>query len=172
MFCDQTRTTALRSRRLRAKRNTPSTAPKQSTVGHSHTPPGCIKLVKVGSPTASCSIYPNPPLSLEHQASSFFFSSYVSNNWGIFRSYFNHIPTLYDRLPSNSAFSSIIVALGMVGLSNFRHAPGLAKSYRTKYALALRSVNAALQDPEEAKKDQTLIAIMLLGAYEVSARVL
>lgn len=36
----------------------------------------------------------------------------------------------------------------------------------TKYAEALKSINASLRDPVLAKDDQTLLVVMLLGLYE------
>lgn len=40
---------------------------------------------------------------------------------------------------------------------------------KKKYVVAVRLINAALQSPEEVKKDSTLLAIMILGIFETLA---
>ena len=168
MFCDQTPMITSRSRcRNRAKDATPSTSPKQSLLKPPRATPENLDFIELSTPTTIGSIYRSPSPKIDNQASCFFFSSYVSNCWGICQPYFDYLPTLYDELSSNNAFSNIIVALGMAGLSKTYRLPGLANLSRNKYALALRSLNAAIQDPEEVKADRTLVAIMLFGLYEV-----
>ena len=60
-----------------------------------------------------------------------------------------------------------VMSLGMVGLSNTKHASEIMIPAAEKYHLALRATNSALRDVEQAKADQTLITVMLLGLYEV-----
>ena len=173
MFRDQTQRAASKShRRHRGKDPKPPKFSEQPVVESSCIPQDGKNLVELDLCAAYSPISSNPLPSLEDQASCFFFSSYVLNNWGVCRTYFEYLPKLYDELPRDCALSSIIVALGIAGLSRFQHAPSLVRLSRAKYAVALRSVNMALQDPESAKRDQTLIAIMLLGVYEASSPIL
>lgn len=43
------------------------------------------------------------------------------------------------------------------------------KRATTNYVEALRLINLAIQDPKEAKSDSLLMAVLLLGLYEVRA---
>lgn len=65
------------------------------------------------------------------------------------------------------ALSATITAVGLAGLSNSNNAPDVMIVARQNYASALHLVNTALRDPIESKTDQTLVAVMLLGMYEV-----
>ena len=168
MFCDQTRMITSRSRpRARVKTPPPATSPKKSLLGPPRATPGSPELVESTTSVTTGFVFKSPSPKIDDQASCFFFSSYVSNCWGICQPYFDYLPTLYDELKGNNAFSNIVVALGMAGLSKTYRVPGLANLSRTKYALALRSLNTAIQDPKEVKADRTLVAIMLFGLYEV-----
>ena len=168
MFCDQTRMITSRSRhRARPRNPTPPASPKQSLLGAPRARMESLNFVELSTPTTLGSLYRNPSSKIDDRASSFFFNSYVSNCWGICQPYFDYLPMLYDELPTNNAFSNIIIALGMAGLSKTHSIPELAHLSRTKYAAALRALNAAIQDPEEVKADRTLVAIMLFPLYEV-----
>lgn len=54
----------------------------------------------------------------------------------------------------------------MAGLSNTLRIPAMMRKASLKYVQALNSVNYALEDPVEAKSDQTLMIVILLGLYE------
>jgi hypothetical protein len=53
-------------------------------------------------------------------------------------------------------------------LSRVRGSRALDQVARKEYGSALEFVNQALADPQEAKTDQTLGAVVLLSLYEVS----
>lgn len=61
----------------------------------------------------------------------------------------------------------VIDAIGLAGISNIKHSPELMVAAGRKYASVLRAINASIQDSREASTDQTLIAVMLLGLFEV-----
>jgi hypothetical protein len=57
-------------------------------------------------------------------------------------------------------------AVGLAGFAHASHAPHLLKNARYQYVRALQSTNIALRDPVQAKKDSTLMSIMILGIFE------
>jgi hypothetical protein len=66
-----------------------------------------------------------------------------------------------------NALADSVSSLGMFGLASFWKAPSIIYNARLKYVSALRTLASHLRNKEEAKTDQTLIATMLLGLYEV-----
>ncbi len=101
---------------------------------------------------------------VEEQATSFFFQNYVIDD---FRGYYSCLPSVYSALPAGSALGEAITSLGMAGIANCKRDMRLMINANFKYTSALHTINAALRDPEEAKTDQTLGAVMLLGLFEV-----
>jgi hypothetical protein len=57
-------------------------------------------------------------------------------------------------------------AVALAYLDYQRHAPDAQIEARQCYIAALRHMNRAIQDPELAKKDSTILAILLLDLYE------
>jgi hypothetical protein len=101
---------------------------------------------------------------VEEQATYFFFQNYALDD---FKGYYSYLPSVYSTLPAGSALSEAITSLGMAGIANSKKDTRLMINANFKYTSALYNVNAALRDPEEAKTDQTLVAVMLLGLFEV-----
>lgn len=67
------------------------------------------------------------------------------------------------------AIQSSIVAVASAMLSRVQNVKSLRQAARQEYGSALKLVNEALADAEEAKTDQTLGAVIFLSLYEVSA---
>jgi hypothetical protein len=109
----------------------------------------------------------NLSISAQDQAPCFFFGHYVLEDSPVSNGYFDHLPKLYSNSPAGSALSNIVISLGMAGLSIDKAIPQIMTPARSKYAEALRTVGDALNDPREAKADQTLMTVMLLALYEV-----
>jgi hypothetical protein len=101
---------------------------------------------------------------VEEQATCFFFHNYVLDD---FIGYYSYVPSVYSVLPAGCALAEAITSLGMAGIANSRKDTRLMISANLKYMSALRTINGALRDPYEAITDQTLVAVMLLGLFEV-----
>lgn len=106
-------------------------------------------------------------VSLEDQATDYFFHNFVSENPTLVTVYSHVLPTLYRHGSSFNALPKIIDAIGLASLSNVKHSPELMVAAGKKYAGVLRAINASVQDPKEASTEQTLMAVMLLGLFEV-----
>lgn len=75
------------------------------------------------------------------------------------------MPVKEDQSPT---LRSAITALGLAVLANIRMSPSLMMSAREEYTTALANTNRSLIDTVESKTDQTLLAVMFLGMFEVS----
>lgn len=61
-----------------------------------------------------------------------------------------------------------IVAVGMAGLAISKQDHGVMALARTKYGLALLSINEAIKVRDEVAKESTLGAVTLMARFEVS----
>ena len=68
---------------------------------------------------------------------------------------------------SQKAMQASVVATATAMLSRVRGLPSLEDVAHREYGSALRLLNSALTDVEEAKTNQTLGAVVLLAIYEV-----
>lgn len=103
----------------------------------------------------------------EDQATCFFFRNYVLGDYKYGNGDFQYLPEIYANEEVGTALSQSIVSLGMVGLAHFWGASHILSQGQARYNATLRLVSALLRNIEDAKADQTLIAVMLLGLYEV-----
>lgn len=110
--------------------------------------------------------------SAEDQAMCFFFRNYVLDNESFKNGNFQYLSHIYANEDIRPALGDCIAALGMAGLANFWKAGNIMARAHTKYTSAVRLVGSMLQDIDTAKSDQTLVAVMLLGLYEVREKTL
>ena len=80
---------------------------------------------------------------------------------------FAFLPELIESAGPKSAVYQAMRACGTVNLANRAGPVRLSQETTSEYARAITSVNAALQHPHERLKDETLIAVWLLGIREV-----
>lgn len=106
-------------------------------------------------------------MSAEGQAFCFFFSNYPSQPSRNFESVYEEIPALYCLETSDSPLLCIVTALGLAGLSHHTESSGMDIAASVWYEKALHKINNSLRDQEQAKLDQTLLVVLLLGLYEV-----
>ena len=78
---------------------------------------------------------------------------------------------LYEKAAPESplVLATSSVALVMSGASSARQSD--QQLGRSIFGRALRKTSAAIKHPVESKKDETLMAVLLLGLYEVCCRV-
>lgn len=103
---------------------------------------------------------------LEERATSFFVSNYVVGIKGPTRGHLSSLETTYhfdDNLMAS------IKAVGLAGFANVENSAAVMKEARREYATALRLTNSALRSPVDAKRDSTLLSIMILSIYETVA---
>lgn len=100
------------------------------------------------------------PLNFDDQALTFFFSNHVIGKWrsaqGMNAQSYGIDDTLF----------STIKAVGLAGISGFIHGSRLKLEARKRYLTAIQHVNSAIESPEKAKRDSTLLSIILLSQVE------
>ena len=102
---------------------------------------------------------------IDERAVNFFFSNHVAGIDVPSRGFIDHMQTHPDYELGDNLLSSI-KAVGLAGFSNVAKAPALLVEAKKQYLSAVRHLNVALQSPVEAKKDSTLMAVMVLGIFE------
>ena len=124
-------------------------------------------------PPQSTQFQPLPALTLslmtspEDQATCFFFQNYVLGGEDLSRGTLDYLSDIYISEEIGGGLADSISSLGMVGLANFWKAPNIMSNATIKYNSAMRTISTQLRDVEQAKADQTLISILLMGLYEV-----
>jgi hypothetical protein len=141
-----------------------------SALGPSHAPPQLHLKHISSSHTKANSINISIPQglrpSLEDSAASLFFNYFLPLTHSNPGSLFFVLPQLYARAPANSTFASTITALGLICLANRLRVPRIMVRASKEYAKVLGKINKVISDPIQAKEDQTVLIVMLLGLYE------
>lgn len=105
--------------------------------------------------------------SVKEHAVRFFFANYSCNKPPLSEGYHAWLTKMYFEDDSNTAIGSAIEAAGMAGLSNVFYAPEISAKSRELYGQAIAATTEALIDPTSAVADTTLMAVILLGLFEV-----
>lgn len=103
----------------------------------------------------------------DEQATCFFFQNYVLQQDVFWRGNFQYLSDIYGCEEIGTALADSVACLGLVGLAHFWGASNILANATSKYNSALKTISTQLRTIEGAKSDQTIIAIMLLGLYEV-----
>jgi hypothetical protein len=103
---------------------------------------------------------------LEDRATGFFVANYVLGISGPSHGHLDYLADIARREVLDEGLLCSIKSVGLAGYSHSAHAPSLMKNARYQYMKALQSTNRALRDPVGAKKDSTLISIMILTIFE------
>jgi hypothetical protein len=106
--------------------------------------------------------------SLEEEfATCFFFMNYVLDDQ-YSRGAFKHLIDIYRGETVSTSLADAVTSIGIAGPAHFYKDSSVMVNTNKKYSSALSSVSIRLRDSTSAKEDQTLMAVVLLGVYEVS----
>lgn len=100
---------------------------------------------------------------VDELATTYFFNQFTSQN--------GHWTWLRDQARSSHMDPVLELAIRACGIASFDNVEHIAKGReysRTLYAEALGLLNSALRDPKRSKTDDSLVAVAMLGYYEVS----
>ena len=117
----------------------------------------------------SNSITPSLCQPINELAAGFFFSNYSCDEPPLSSGYHAWLAQTYhsqDRC-SKAALRAAIEAAGLAGISNISYAPDIAARSKMQYGRALAATKTALSDPVDLPADETLMAVILLGLFEV-----
>lgn len=100
---------------------------------------------------------------VDELATTYFFNQFTSQN--------GHWTWLRDQARSSHMDPVLDLAIRACGIASFDNVEHITKGReysRTLYAEALGLLNSALRDPKRSKTDDSLVAVAMLGYYEVS----
>lgn len=106
----------------------------------------------------------------ETNARYFFVSTFVlyGRDAQADRGFIELLPFLFNNLRPESPLSLCLTAASNILFGKWERKNSRAECYAfSSYAKALKVTRAALQDPVESMTDETLMAVCLLGFYEV-----
>ncbi|KAK6336852.1 hypothetical protein TWF718_009640 [Orbilia javanica] len=120
------------------------------------------------SATASTQLYASVPTPWENVALAFFIDQHVlkSRLCPLGTGHLEFLPDLYNAVADTSCLKSAVLATAYLSFFNHTGSPCLDIMARSARSCALRTVYTALQSPDSAAKDETLVAIMLLSLFD------
>ena len=98
---------------------------------------------------------------------NFFFAKYTFKERPFSGAYHDWLTQSYVEYQPNHILRTAIEAVGLAGLSNVFHAPDIASKAKAQYCEVLAGMKQTLNDPVQAIADTTLMAVILLGLFEV-----
>lgn len=149
--------------RSKADSRAPSQAPNEALDDSNAESELNLEVVRLqNSPLACYSLVPT----VDERATSFFVANYVVGSHGPTRGLLDYVADIYRSQSLDEGLISSMKAVGLAGFAHTTHAPYLIKNARYQYVKAIQHTNTALRSPVEAKKDVTLLTIIILGIFE------
>ncbi|KAF2144822.1 uncharacterized protein K452DRAFT_266962 [Aplosporella prunicola CBS 121167] len=155
-----------------AKKRRANTVAPRERAPKDTTPMNTVSVVRKGAtavPPGTCTTTPTTSTaltpSIEELGSCFFYSNFCSG-------------VTFAKDPAQATGGGMstceldehllvsMQAVGLASLSNFTKNPTLPQQATKKYLAAIGLINKALQSPQQAKKDSTLLAVMAMGIFE------
>ncbi|KAJ5993157.1 hypothetical protein N7451_008881 [Penicillium sp. IBT 35674x] len=138
---------------------------------HIHTPS-----TPSSSSSSSCISVPTTPLLLSPAAPSeslsdlgvkYFFDNYVHQESDPCPGFLDYTMEILHDLEGDTALVEVAVsAVGLAGLANTKGSASTMYKARASYADALQRVNSALANPQMARSNSTIFAVVALGIFE------
>lgn len=121
-----------------------------------------MEVVTQASQLQSFSLIPT----IDECATGLFVANYVYELNGHTRGHLDYLTDIFKKDSLDEGLHSSMKAVGLAGFAHSTHSPYLIKNARYQYIKAIQHTNAALRDPTAAKKDATLLTIIILGIFE------
>ena len=120
------------------------------------------------TPTSEALILPMPQSDVEELSTSLYFATYVSNpRLSHNRDDFYFLPKMFATADRHSCLHQAVKLVGLASFANRWNPADFEKQIREGYGRAIQATNAALRDRVECLQDETLMAVWLLGSFEV-----
>lgn len=105
---------------------------------------------------------------IEQEATTSFFQTFVLSPKGVdtTRGYLEVAASMYEEAKEGSALRLATEAVAISAMANEPRREDLTQHAAKHYGQALVATQVAIQDPEEATSDATLLSILLCGLYE------
>jgi hypothetical protein len=102
---------------------------------------------------------------VEGLSTNLYFATYVSKSHN--RDDFYFLPKMFATADRHSCLHQAVKLVGLASFANRWNPADFEEQIRGGYARAIQATNAALRDRVEYLQDETLMAVWLLGAFEV-----
>ena len=121
------------------------------------------------TPTSEALILrPIPQSTVEELSTSLYFATYVSNpRLSHNRDDFYFLPKMFATADRHSCLHQAVKLVGLASFANRWNPADFEKQIREGYGRAIQATNAAIRDRVECLQDETLMAVWLLGSFEV-----
>jgi hypothetical protein len=130
--------------------------------------PNSQDLTESTSTSEALVLRPMPQSDVEELSISLYFATYVSNpRLSHNRDDFYFLPKMFATADRHSCLHRAVKLVGLASFANRWNPANFEKQIREGYAHAIQATNAALRDHVEYLQDETLMAVWLLGAFEV-----
>jgi len=103
---------------------------------------------------------------VDERATGFFVANYVSGLNGATRGHLDYLSDVFREENPDEGLLASMKAVGLAGFAHTTHSPYLIENARYQYIKAIRHTHTALRSPAAAKKDSTLLTIIILGIFE------
>lgn len=80
---------------------------------------------------------------------------------------FDYVLHLHEKSPDTGIVNDMIECIGLAYMSHSRSDPRMMLEASKTHTTVIRAVNNALTSLDSAKNDETLVAVLLLGLFEV-----
>ncbi|OBT70545.1 hypothetical protein VF21_10456, partial [Pseudogymnoascus sp. 05NY08] len=121
-----------------------------------------MEVVAQASPLQHFSFVPT----VDERATGLFVANYVYALNGHTRGHLDYLTDVFKRDSLDEGLLSSMKAVGLAGFAHTTRSPYIIKNARYQYIKAIQHTNVALRDPTTAKKDATLLTIIILGIFE------
>lgn len=167
LFKDVTTNVIRKAKAGEARAKAASRAPSQALQGElddddAESASNLEVVMQQDSPLTCSSLVPT----VDERATSFFVANYVVASNGPTRGHLDYLADIYRHQSLDEGLISSMKAVGLAGFAHTTHAPYLIRNARHQYGKAIQHTNRALKSPVDAKKDVTLLTIIILGIFE------
>ena len=110
------------------------------------------------------------PRDAEQQALVFFMTEFAASTnrvEDVVGGYLDPLPSLFEQASLESPLKVAMTTTAMATIAWTRGNEEFKPQSLSRYVTALQRINDALKDPQQSKSDDVLLAVLLLGFYEV-----
>lgn len=112
----------------------------------------------------------SPPMVLQENAEihalCHFFTNYVPTRSRSKSTFLEYLLPVWRDAGSDSALSAATSTVALMGLGYAPERNQLIHKARQNYSMAISKLNAAISNPVEARRDETLLAVLLFSLYQ------
>lgn len=172
LFRNENKATEIRAQRNATTRSTESSGntmkkPQTRLVSSSYYDAAAATLNNWRARHVSFSPSPRVlPENAEQHALCHFFTTYVPTTRHSESTFLGYLLPVWREAGSESALSAATSTVALIGLGNAPERNQLIHKARQNYSTAISKLNAAISDPVEARRDETLLSVLLFSLYQ------